>query len=59
MASETDLSVGFSDPFCKVFLEGADGKAIAESKKKTKVIKKTLNPEWNASFTMYDTFSLS
>lgn len=48
---------GFSDPFCKVFMEKA-WLSKAENKKKqadvikfkSKVVKKTLNPEWNEMY---------
>ena len=43
---------GFSDPYCKLFLLQEDGRVVVGSKKQTKVLKKTLNPEWNAIFTM-------
>ncbi len=39
---------GLSDPFCEVRLLLKDGKK--EKKKKTKVIYKTLNPDWDEKF---------
>jgi len=42
---------GFSDPYCHIgFKDTAGGELKKGSYKKTKVIKKTLNPEWKESF---------
>ena len=46
-------NAGFSDPFCKLFLEDIKGKADEKSKKKTIVIKKSLDPTWDTTFTLY------
>jgi Ca2+-dependent lipid-binding protein len=47
------LSLGFSDPYVKVsFIEtSSDGDKIKQANK-TKVVKKTLNPEWNETFVL-------
>ena len=44
--------VGKSDPFVKICLLSGDGKEIKDSKRKTEIIKKTLDPVWDAEFTM-------
>lgn len=49
MLSFSNYSGGSSDPFVKVRIEGYDTK-------KTKVIKKNLNPTWNEKMT-YPSFS--
>jgi len=41
---------GLSDPYCKIVLEDERGVKDPESKRKTEVQKKTLNPQWNSSF---------
>lgn len=43
-------SNGFSDPYCHVGFRDASGELKKGNYKKTKVIKKTLNPEWKESF---------
>lgn len=48
----TNYFKGLSDPYCKIWLEDERGAKDKESKRKTAVIKKTLNPEWNESFSL-------
>jgi len=43
-------SNGFSDPYCILKLLDKNGSELKNSKKKSKVIKKTLNPEWKETF---------
>jgi len=43
-------SNGFSDPYCEFCLLDGKGNKIVQSKKTSKVIKKSLNPEWNEMF---------
>ena len=43
-------SNGFSDPYVVAHLLDKDGKQIKSSKTKSKVIKKTLNPQWDSEF---------
>jgi hypothetical protein len=43
-------SNGFSDPYCVMTLLDAKGQPIKASQKKSKVIKKNLDPEWNETF---------
>ncbi len=47
-------SNGFSDPYCEVYLLDEKGEKIKSSKKKTAVIKKNLNPQWNETFSFKD-----
>lgn len=52
-------SNGFSDPYVTMTLINSRGEAIAAAGTfKTKVIKKTLAPQWNEEFTVGDKYDL-
>jgi len=45
-------SNGLSDPYCEIYLLDENGKHDKKPKHKTKVIKKSLSPEWKETFTL-------
>jgi len=45
-------SNGLSDPYCEIYILDEKGQQNKKSKQKTKVIKKSLTPSWNETFTI-------
>ena len=43
---------GFSDPYCTVVLANEDGTFNKETRRKTKVVKKSLDPQWDDSVSL-------
>ncbi len=48
-------SNGLSDPYCEIYVLDEKSQPIKKSKQKTKVIKKSLNPTWDESFSISTT----
>ena len=47
---QADGAEGLPDSYCKVYLEGDKEDVDLETKRKTVVVKKCLDPVWDASF---------